>query len=139
MVDVDVTASNGTRTLPASVDIAQSEAKMLPSPNALKALRAETGKTYGELLAAGEEAEVAPHDPRSALRRMRRHRTVHHRGRTGGPYEAARLRQLATFCRYWRMTPGEVYAMDGDEYRAFLEYMRDEARAIERERRKSRR
>jgi hypothetical protein len=57
MVDVDVTASNGTRTLPASVDIAQSEAKMLPSPNALKALRAETGKTYGELLAAGEEAQ----------------------------------------------------------------------------------
>jgi hypothetical protein len=37
------------------------------------------------------------------------------------------------------MTPGEVYAMDGDEYRAFLEYMRDEARAIERERRKARR
>jgi hypothetical protein len=33
------------------------------------------------------------------------------------------------------MTPAEVYAMDGDEYRAFLGYMRDEAR----ERRKARR
>lgn len=35
------------------------------------------------------------------------------------------------------MTPQDVYAMDDDEYRAFLEYMREEDRANRRAMRKS--
>jgi hypothetical protein len=37
------------------------------------------------------------------------------------------------------MTPTDVYALDDDEYAAFVDYMREEARAIERAQRKTRR
>jgi hypothetical protein len=37
------------------------------------------------------------------------------------------------------MTPAEVERLTDDEWKAFCDYMADEARAIERERRKARR
>ena len=45
-------------------------------------------------------------------------------------WQKVRLRNLAVFCRFWRMTPTDVYALDDDEYAAFVDYMREEARAI---------
>jgi hypothetical protein len=37
------------------------------------------------------------------------------------------------------MTPSDVYAMDDDEYTAFVDYMREEDRANQRAMRKARR
>ena len=39
---------------------------------------------------------------------------------------------LAAFCRYWRMTPAEVDALDDDTYLAFVRFMSEEAKAIQR-------
>jgi hypothetical protein len=39
---------------------------------------------------------------------------------------------MATFCRYWRMTPPEYYALDPLEREAMLQVMDQEARAMQR-------
>lgn len=39
---------------------------------------------------------------------------------------------MAVFCRYWRITPPEYYALDPLEIRAMLAVMDEEARALKR-------
>ena len=41
-------------------------------------------------------------------------------------------------CRYWRMTPNELDAVDDDMYAALREYMDIEAAEIKRQQRKQR-
>jgi hypothetical protein len=41
---------------------------------------------------------------------------------------------MAVFCRFWRMTPPEYYALDPLELRAMLRVMDEEARAMKRAR-----
>jgi hypothetical protein len=42
------------------------------------------------------------------------------------------MRNMAAFCRHWRMTPGEYYALEPLELAAMLELMDEEARAMKR-------
>lgn len=46
---------------------------------------------------------------------------------------------MAVFCRYWRMTPPEYYALDPLELTAMLRVMDEEARAMKRARARGRR
>ena len=116
------------------------------SPNELRALKAETGRSMTDLL--GPEADDADRMQTIAwlrlrrdgnpvrVGRLRRRRDRDQRARAARPYERRALDELAAFCRFWRMTPRDVDQLTDQEYEAMVRYANRELKAQQRAARK---
>ena len=111
------------------------------SPNELRALKAETGRSMTELL--GPEADDADRMQTVAWLRLRRdgnpvrlgrvrRRRDRDQRRAARPYERRAYDELAAFCRYWRMTPRDVDQLTDQEYAAMVRYANRELKAQQR-------
>ena len=136
--------------LPELIHLATEEARRIPAPGTQRALKAETGRTFDQM--CGPEADGADRIQTLIWMKLRRQYPglrwsdcddvdvqVEEGALDVDPTKLVGSAGTAGFCRFWRMSPTEVYDMDDLTYHAFVAYQRDELRARERAARSRRR